>query len=77
VRTIESGGAQLQSDSRFFDNQSRCAVRSLDADLVVLRGDPFRDVKELAAVAYAVQGGKVIYRASPGKPGFSSTLDLA
>jgi imidazolonepropionase-like amidohydrolase len=29
-----------------------------EADLVVLRGDPSRDVKVLAAVAYTVQGGK-------------------
>jgi predicted amidohydrolase len=37
----------------------------LDADLVILKGDPSRDVREFAAVAYTVQGGKVIYRASP------------
>ncbi len=36
----------------------------LDADLVILKGDPSRDVREFAAVAYTVQGGKVIYRAS-------------
>jgi imidazolonepropionase-like amidohydrolase len=40
----------------------RIAV-GLEADLVVLTGDPSRDVKEFAAVAYTVQGGKVIYRA--------------
>jgi imidazolonepropionase-like amidohydrolase len=42
----------------------RIAV-GLDADLVVLTGDPSRGVKEFAVVAYTVQGGKVIYRASP------------
>ena len=42
----------------------RIAV-GLEADLVVLTGDPARDVKKFAALAYTVQGGKVIYRASP------------
>ena len=42
----------------------RIAV-GLDADLVVLTGDPSRDVKQLAAVASTVQGGKVIYRINP------------
>jgi len=37
----------------------------LEADLVVLRSDPSQDVKELAAVAYTVRGGRVIYRAGP------------
>jgi imidazolonepropionase-like amidohydrolase len=41
----------------------RIAV-GLDADLVVLTGDPSRGVKEFATVAYTVQGGKVIYRVS-------------
>jgi imidazolonepropionase-like amidohydrolase len=52
--------------AQFGDSErlGRIAV-GLDADLVVLRGDPSRDVKEFAAVAFTVQGGKVIYRASP------------
>ena len=41
----------------------RIAV-GLEADLVVLAGDPSRDTKEFAAVEYTVQGGKVIYRSS-------------
>jgi imidazolonepropionase-like amidohydrolase len=36
----------------------------LEADLVVLRDDPSRDVKGFAAVAYTVQGGSIIYRSS-------------
>jgi imidazolonepropionase-like amidohydrolase len=36
----------------------------LEADLVVLRDDPSRDVKGFAAVAYTVQRGNVIHRSS-------------
>jgi imidazolonepropionase-like amidohydrolase len=36
----------------------------LEADLVVLKRDPSRDVRAFADVAYTVQGGKVIYRSS-------------
>jgi imidazolonepropionase-like amidohydrolase len=36
----------------------------LEADLVVLKGDPSRDVRGFADVAYTVQGGKIIYRRS-------------
>lgn len=52
--------------AQFGDSEQlgRIAV-GLDADLVVLTGDPSRGIKEFAAVAYTVQGGKVIYRASP------------
>ena len=52
--------------AQFGDSErlGRIAV-GLEADLVVLTGDPSRDVKEFAAVAFTVQGGKVIYRASP------------
>lgn len=39
----------------------RIAV-GLQADLVVLKGDPLQDVKELRAVAYTIRGGKIIYR---------------
>jgi imidazolonepropionase-like amidohydrolase len=33
----------------------------MDADLVVLDGDPAADVKNLAKVAYTIRGGRVIY----------------
>jgi imidazolonepropionase-like amidohydrolase len=36
--------------------------RDMDADLVVLDGDPAVDVKNLAKVKYTVRGGKVIYQ---------------
>jgi imidazolonepropionase-like amidohydrolase len=34
----------------------------LSADLAVLRGDPARDIRALAAVQYTVRDGKIIYR---------------
>lgn len=35
----------------------------LDADLVVVEGDPAKDIRALARVRYTLRGGKVIYRA--------------
>jgi imidazolonepropionase-like amidohydrolase len=34
----------------------------MEADLVVLEGDPARDIEALARVRYAVRQGRVIYR---------------
>ena len=34
-----------------------------NADLAVLRGDPSRDIRALAAVRYTLRDGKIIYRA--------------
>jgi imidazolonepropionase-like amidohydrolase len=39
-------------------------VAGLEADLVVLKGDPSQNVRRLAEVEYTVRGGKIIYRAS-------------
>ncbi len=36
----------------------------LTADLVVLNGDPSRDVRTFAAVRYAIRDGKVIYQSA-------------
>lgn len=36
--------------------------KGMDADFVVLDGDPAQDVKNLAKVKYTVRGGKVIYQ---------------
>jgi imidazolonepropionase-like amidohydrolase len=36
--------------------------KGLDADLVILDGDPAADVRNLAKVAYTVRGGRIIYR---------------
>jgi imidazolonepropionase-like amidohydrolase len=51
--------------AQFGDSErlGRIAV-GLEADLVVLAGDPSRNEKEFTAVAYTVQDGKVIYRSS-------------
>ncbi|TYT27458.1 amidohydrolase family protein [Luteimonas viscosa] len=38
-------------------------AEGLDADLVVLRGDPADDVAEFADVRYTLRGGQVVYRA--------------
>jgi len=36
----------------------------LHADLVVLKDDPSKDIRALAAVQYTLRAGKIIYRAS-------------
>ena len=36
----------------------------LEADLVVLKGDPSQNIGALAAVQYTFRAGKIIYRAS-------------
>jgi len=36
--------------------------QGLDADLVVLDGDPSADVSNLAKVAYTIRAGQVIYQ---------------
>ena len=36
--------------------------KGLDADLVVLEGDPMIDVRNLGKVAYTIRGGRVIYQ---------------
>jgi imidazolonepropionase-like amidohydrolase len=36
----------------------------LSADLVVLKGDPSKDIRALAAVQYTLRAGKIIFRAS-------------
>ena len=36
----------------------------LTADLVVLNGDPSRDIRAFAAVRYAIRDGKLIYQSA-------------
>jgi imidazolonepropionase-like amidohydrolase len=50
---------------RFGESQrlGRIAV-GLDADLVVLKGDPSQNVRALAEIKYTVRGGKIIYRST-------------
>jgi len=48
--------------SEYFKATSKGRVEpGMDADFVVLDGDPAADVKNFARVAYTVRGGKVIY----------------
>ena len=38
----------------------------LQADLVVMKGDPSKDIRALTAVRYTLRDGKIVYRASEG-----------
>jgi imidazolonepropionase-like amidohydrolase len=44
------------------DKVSGRVAPGMEADLVVLEGDPTRDIRVLARVRYTVRQGKVIYR---------------
>jgi len=37
----------------------------LDADLVILDGDPASDMHNLAKIAYTVRAGKIVYQKQP------------
>jgi imidazolonepropionase-like amidohydrolase len=53
--------------STFFKQVAKGRVeKGMDADLVVLEGDPANDVRNLAKVMYTIRGGKIIY-SSQGK----------
>jgi imidazolonepropionase-like amidohydrolase len=50
---------------RFGESQRLGRIAAgLDADLVVLKGDPSRNVQGLADVEYTIRGGKIIYRST-------------
>ncbi|MGH7525945.1 MAG: amidohydrolase family protein, partial [Gemmatimonadales bacterium] len=49
------------------DRSGRVAA-GMDADLVVLEGDPARDVRALAGVRYTVRQGRIIYRRESHRP---------
>ena len=50
---------------RFGDSKQLGRIApGLSADLAVLRNDPSKDIRALAAVDYTIRDGKVIYRAS-------------
>ena len=52
------------SHSSFFKAPNKGRVeKGMDADLVVLDGDPAVDVKNFAKVAYTIRRGKIIYSA--------------
>ncbi|HEX5238613.1 MAG TPA: amidohydrolase family protein, partial [Sphingomicrobium sp.] len=40
-------------------------AKGMDADLVILDGDPAQDVVRFAHVAFTIRGGTIIYRAQP------------
>lgn len=42
--------------------QSGRVAQGLIADLVVLRGDPARDIQALTAVVYTIRNGTIVYR---------------
>ena len=46
-----------------YSRHSGHIARGFDADLVVLDGDPAKNVAALAKVHYTIRGGKVIYAA--------------
>lgn len=49
--------------SAYFKAANKSSVKKgMDADLVVLDGDPAGDVRNFAKVAYTIRGGKVIYQ---------------
>ena len=39
--------------------------KGLDADLVILDGDPASDVHNLARVSYTIRAGKILYQKQP------------
>lgn len=48
---------------RFGRKEMGRIAMGFDADLVVLRGDPVKNIQELTAVAYTLRDGKIIYSA--------------
>jgi imidazolonepropionase-like amidohydrolase len=46
----------------FHAEQKGRVAKGMDADLVVLDGDPFGDIRNLARVAYTIRGGKFLYQ---------------
>lgn len=52
------------SPAEYFKEPSKGRIeKGMDADFVVLDGDPAADVRNFAQVAYTIRGGKVIYSA--------------
>lgn len=46
----------------FHASQKGRVAKGMDADIVVLDGDPFADIRNLARVAYTIRAGKIIYQ---------------
>ena len=45
-----------------FGRQTGRIAKGLDADLVLLSGDPQKNIRSLSNVRYVVQRGKIVYR---------------
>ena len=53
---------------RFGENSSRGRiVKGMEADLIVLSGDPSADVRAFANVTAVIRGGRIIYQANDGR----------
>jgi imidazolonepropionase-like amidohydrolase len=50
---------------RFGDAEAGRLVPGFPADVVVLNGDPARDIAALASVAYTLRAGRIVHRATP------------
>jgi imidazolonepropionase-like amidohydrolase len=50
---------------RFGESLAGRLAPGLPADVVVLNGDPARDLGALASVVYTIRGGRIIHRATP------------
>jgi len=48
---------------RFGRNELGRIAVGFDADLVILKSDPAKDIQALTAVAYTLRDGKIIYTA--------------
>jgi imidazolonepropionase-like amidohydrolase len=46
-----------------FSRRSGRVAKGMEADLVVLDGDPAKDLTALSRVRYTIRGGRVIYAA--------------
>jgi imidazolonepropionase-like amidohydrolase len=53
--------------ARFGESSRGQIARGFAADLVVLDGDPSKDIRALATVRYTLRAGKLIYRSSTDK----------
>ena len=59
IATLATAPAERFGDSALL----RRVAAGLEADLVVLNGDPTRDLGVLSDVRYTLRAGKIIYRA--------------
>jgi hypothetical protein len=58
-------GSTVLEESTGDAKARECIHERLAADLTILRNDPSRDIRALAAVGYTIRDGKVIYPSPP------------